>query len=201
MPVDRQVPTTFYSSHKVLFFFCFFFIGIFCFLLSFCLDHSHTKWPSLLHLCFVLVNTLIKLKLRLSFLFWSIQTDALKCVAQASKNRSLADFEKVRSPFFCLITLIWMDVHVEEAHFLLALLVVFLFSYCSSCLLADVQHTQKWTICPLNFSLKDYIWWEHDAQNRVPSVAQCTLPLPCLKKFLSQIASSDLSQTFASFRP
>lgn len=27
--------------------------------------------------------------------FLSLQTEALKCVAQASKNRSLADFEKV----------------------------------------------------------------------------------------------------------
>lgn len=30
------------------------------------------------------------------FCLCDFQTDALKCVAQASKNRSLADFEKVR---------------------------------------------------------------------------------------------------------
>lgn len=33
----------------------------------------------------------------------TLQTDALKCVAQASKNRSLADFEKVRPSFIALI--------------------------------------------------------------------------------------------------
>lgn len=40
---------------------------------------------------FICRRTLDELPLSLSF-----QTDALKCVAQASKNRSLADFEKVR---------------------------------------------------------------------------------------------------------
>lgn len=34
-----------------------------------------------------------------SLICFLLQTDALKCVAQASKNRSLADFEKVRIPF------------------------------------------------------------------------------------------------------
>lgn len=39
------------------------------------------------------------------FLLFLQQTDALKCVAQASKNRSLADFEKVRTADVIVITL------------------------------------------------------------------------------------------------
>lgn len=42
--------------------------------------------------------------------FLSIQTDAMKCVAQARKNRSLADFEKVRFCFVCVCSgvLLWL---------------------------------------------------------------------------------------------
>lgn len=39
-----------------------------------------------------------------------LQTDSLKCVAQASKNRSLADFEKVRSYQWCMQTLLVWNI-------------------------------------------------------------------------------------------
>lgn len=57
---------------------------------------------------------------------FNYQTDALKCVAQASKNRSLADFEKVRTQWthmrpnintisnvlFRNIYPLWPDIHI-----------------------------------------------------------------------------------------
>lgn len=49
------------------------------------------------------------------FLSSCVQTDALKCVAQASKNRSLADFEKVRVAFVLFFS-IQIDRMVHICH-------------------------------------------------------------------------------------
>lgn len=60
------------------------------------------------------------------------QTDALKCIAQASKNRSLADFEKVG---------IWTDVNWRSCRNIDAVMLSFLFAL--SCLKALTEYTKE----------------------------------------------------------